>query len=241
MAVAAIGCCKRPLHGDSRCHSEVANTSSKSISSHIRCITCPPTCLAEQDAPAARGVLLALAKLCGPTNWPRRHLLALDICLSAGGGDTGACNALINEFLDVNGPLDRSDQDIHLKAKLKLQLQRNSIDIHIAQFAGYASSAAAPVFAALVGATATPNTPQSASFDSNAINQVLQYRSDFLAVPFVIAAQVGKRVEESIDQDILGQCRFACYSVAMPYSVWAPFLYHVLIMFAVVGNLSSNK
>jgi len=155
-------------------------------------------------------VLLALAKLCGPANWHRRHSLALDICVSAAAGDTGACNALISDFLETKETLDRSDQDSHLKAKLKLQLQRNSIDIQIAQFTGHASSAAAPVFTAVVGATAAPHTPQSVSFDSNAVNQALQYRSDFLAVPYVISGEIGPRVEQAIDLDILDQCRCAC-------------------------------
>jgi hypothetical protein len=164
-----------------------------------------------QDAPAARGVLLALAKLCAPSNWHRRHLLALDMCVSAAAGDTCACNSIINDFLDANEPLDRSDRDAHLKAKLKLQLQRNSVDIHLAQFAGYAIGAAAPTFSAIVGVAAGPHTPDAASLDSKVIDHLLQYRSDFLAVPFDIAAHVGKMVEEAIDQDVQGLCRLGMF------------------------------
>ena len=161
----------------------------------------------EQDVPAARGAVLALAKLCSQSNWSRRHALALDMCFAASIGDKAACNALVNDFLDANEPLDRSRSDVFLKAKLKLQLQRNSIDIHLAQFVGHASGMAAPVFTAVVGAIAGADAPTAASFDSNNIKDILEYRSDFLAVPFATAAQVGRLVEDAIDQDIQYRCR----------------------------------
>jgi hypothetical protein len=129
------------------------------------------------------------------------------MCVSAAAGDTVACNAIINDFLDANEPLDRSDGDAHLKAKLKLQLQRNSVDIHLAQFAGHAVGAAAPTFSAVVGVAAGPNTSHSASFDSKVVDHVLQYCSDFLAVPFDVAVHVGKLVEKAIDEDVQSQCR----------------------------------
>jgi hypothetical protein len=151
--------------------------------------------------------VLALAKLCSQSNWNRRHLLALDLCVAASIGDKAAYNALINDFLDANEPLDRSRSDVHLKAKLKLQLQRNSIDIHVAQFIGHASGMTAPTFAAVVGAIAAEDAPKAASFDPNAINDILEYRSDFLAVPFATAAHVGQLVEDAIDQDIQYLCR----------------------------------
>jgi hypothetical protein len=156
-------------------------------------------------------VLLALAKLCGQSNWHRRHLLALDMCVSAAVGDTAACNSLISDFLDACEPLDRSNPDVYLKAKLKHQLIRNSVDIHLAQFAGHASAAAAPIFTAVLGAVATPHSPQTASFDSTVVNRVLQYRSDFLAVPYAIAAQVSGIIEEAIDLDVQSQCRFVFF------------------------------
>lgn len=188
---------------------QVTQRSNSSSSYIFVCIT-----NIEQNAVAARGVLLALAKLCAPSNWHRRHLLALEMCVSAAAGDTAACNSIINDFLDANEPLDRSDRDVHLKAKLKLQLQRNSIDIHLAQFAGYAIGAAAPIFSAVVGVPAARHTSGSASFDSKVIHQILQYCSDFLATPFEIAAHVGKMVEEAIDQDVQSQCRSAILSLA---------------------------
>lgn len=159
--------------------------------------------------PAARGVILALAKLCSQSHWHRRHLLALDICAAAAASDVAASHALISDFLEFTEPLSRSDPDAHLKARLKLQLQRNSVDIHVAQFVGHSSGAAAPTFAAAVGAAASLHAPKSAAFDSKAVNQVLQYCSDFLAVPFAIAAQVGAYVEEALERDILSQCRSA--------------------------------
>jgi hypothetical protein len=128
------------------------------------------------------------------------------MCVAAAAGDTAACNSLICDFLDANEPLDRTDRDAHLKAKLKLQLQRNSVDIHLAQFAGFSVGAAAPTFTAVVGAVTAANLPQS-TLDSQLTEQILQYRSDFLAVPFATAAHVGKLVEEAIDQDVRGLCR----------------------------------
>ncbi len=128
------------------------------------------------------------------------------MCVASAAGDTAACNSLIYDLLDANEPLDRTDRDAHLKAKLKLQLQRNSVDIHLAQFAGFSVGAAAPTFTAAVGAVTAANFPQS-TLDSKLTEQILQYRGDFLAVPFAIAAHVGKIVEDAIDQDVRGMCR----------------------------------
>jgi hypothetical protein len=187
------------------------NSPSRSRAPVATALTCT-----RQDVPAARGVILALAKLCCQSQWHRRHLLALDICAAAVAGDASASNALISDFLDYTEPLSRTDPDAHLKARLKLQLQRNSVDIHIAQFAGHSTGAAAPAFAAVVGATTSSHTPKSAAFDSNAVNQVLQYCSDFLAIPLAIAAQVGKHVEEALEQDIFSQCRLALSPLHYP-------------------------
>jgi hypothetical protein len=189
-----------------------------------------PYFTAPQGAPAARGALLALAKLCGQSNWHRRHVLALDMCVAAAAGDTPACNSLICDFLDANEPLDRNDRDAHLKAKLKRQLQRNSIDIHLAQFAGYSIGAAAPSFSAVVGAVTAANFPQS-TLDSKLMEEMLQcvppppalcfcnnlnmYRGDFLAVPFAIAAHVGGIVESGLEEDVQGICRRVCGAVAL--------------------------
>ena len=181
-------------------------------------------------------MLLALAKLCAPSNWHRRHVIALDMCVAAAAGDTAACNALINDFLDATQPLDRSDRDVHLKAKLKLQLQRNSVDIHLAQFAGHAVGAAAPAFSAVVGAAAGPHTLDATSFDLKVIEHVLQYCSDFLAVPFATAAHVGAIVEAAIDQDIQGQCRLVCTQL---FSFLL--LYRESNAVAVDGSMSSSK
>ncbi len=131
------------------------------------------------------------------------------MCVAAAAGDTSACNSLICDFLDANEPLDRNDRDAHLKAKLKRQLQRNSIDIHMAQFAGYSIGAAAPSFSAAVGAVTAANFPQS-TLDSKLVEEMLQYRGDFLSVPFAIAAHVGGIVESGLEQDVQCICRRDC-------------------------------
>ena len=214
--VAVAKCCsqQRTFIGDSRSFSAVACTQGKSHTKHAALMARDTVAhlLVIQEAPAARGAVLALAKLCSQSHWHRRHLLALDMCVAAAAGDAAACNSLIGDFLDANEALDR-DQDSHLKAGLKLKLQRNSVDIHLAQFAGHSSGATAPTFTAVVGAVAGAHTPKSAAFDPKVIHHILQYRSDFLAVPFATVASVGIHVEQAIEQDIQNQCRSVTFAV----------------------------